>query len=57
MRDLSSTVMRGFLTWCAALTIGFGAAGLVVSVVFNFLDEIVRLDWTGPAARSCATPL
>jgi hypothetical protein len=40
------TVMRGFLTWCGALAIGFGAAGIVVSVAFNFLDEVVRLDWS-----------
>ena len=39
--------MRGFLTWCGALTVGFGAAGLVVSVAFNVLDEILPVDWTG----------
>jgi hypothetical protein len=32
--------MRGFLTWCGALTVGFGPAGLVVSVAFNVADEI-----------------
>ena len=44
MRDLSSAGIRGFLTWCGALTVGFGAAGLVVSVAFNALDAIGLLD-------------
>jgi hypothetical protein len=46
-RDLSSAGMRGFLAWCGALTVGFGAAGLVVSVAFNVLDAILPVDWTG----------
>ena len=30
--------MRAFLTWCGALTIGFGGGWLVFSIVFNVLD-------------------
>ena len=36
--------MRGFLTWCGALTIGFGAAGIVASGAFNALDGIGVID-------------
>ena len=36
--------MRGFLCWCAALVVGFGAGGLVVSAAFNALDGAGLLD-------------
>lgn len=32
--------VRELLSWCAALTIGFGGALLVASVAFNALDSI-----------------
>lgn len=36
--------MRGFLTWCGALTIGFGGAALVASGAFGALDGSGVID-------------
>jgi hypothetical protein len=31
--------MRGFWSWCGAVTIGFGGGWLAFSIAFNVLDE------------------